>query len=962
MAGQITTLLIAVDGDDAPQIGAGLAWASASQLDYDVNFVGASVTLAGGQQTKELVTYLDGAVPPLFDPKRYTCDRLELNTYAFVVGTEFEGTLTVRLGTWSGSAFTAVASIEVDPAFVTVDDLGGIVAKTPVELGLSDVAIGSLTHATVKGTSLTFVGDLVLDLIELRFMVAPRMDWVPSPSDVIFRPDAIMPFVRRSWVDQSGRCLIMFVGDSTTIHRGFGWEFGVQEGLQANGVPKFATGVASQGDSNTPPLNSACGTGEQFGTVTCQDYITGLLPAWERASRTRATTRQRVSYSGSAGAFRLKYTGYQIGTSFVSADVNTTDLASNCSASTMAAAVQTAVGSGLVRGTGGPLGTAPIELEFYGVMSPNLVNVLQVVAPVSGTPVTPAVVNVEFWTGNGQPVVYPTGGAAGALNAGFQLMPRGVGTYARQSQEDFVGPLHMDTSGQLVIHHWFMAPAGASLRAGVRKPADGNEGGEIIIDAASGTAVITNTGQSTTVAYDVSAASLQTALQGLSSIGSGNLSVWQIYRKHVYYITFRDDIGFGSDLFFDTSALAPGNVDFDCVRVNKNTFMMWHTGTGGTIKLGLNGRGNSASIAFNVAAAAMLTALQTAFGSTAVVAVTRHLRTVYSYNYTGSRGGSAQAVFTVDPAGLGGSTFRAVEGFSHRANPGGAGFQAFATKDLVGSGVGDTMVHETISLAAGTRDFNLESCIAIPGGPAIVGPFFHFGQMFEQPTVRNGYCLMVNIFKGGRPIRVQLESLAQFSDEWSLFRYGAPYGVAVANSADGQCDVLFWISGLVNDRNDTALSVGPSPAPSNTRAGVRDNVAAMYARINAHADVAGIPVKNRYFLYMGSLPVEADDSSLADLRLGVEDFAATVPRFSVIRTQNLVRDFNETRMGFVVGADPFNASPNDPNHHKQRWYAKVAGRAIQAMISYATANGGSGVTLGRPGRFPRFPRDARHLG
>lgn len=127
-------------------------------------------------------------------------------------------------------------------------------------------------------------------------------------------------------------------------------------------------------------------------------------------------------------------------------------------------------------------------------------------------------------------------------------------------------------------------------------------------------------------------------------------------------------------------------------------------------------------------------------------------------------------------------------------------------------------------------------------GPT-VGPFYSNYQRVEWPNVLTGVSVSALLYQGGQPTRTAANALAAMTqvqfNEWAAMLTVAQGGrhVLMVNVLQGQ-----------NDTNDTAASVGPRPAASNTPAGAADNTAAVVNRLRVLWAGSGRDVDDLYVL------------------------------------------------------------------------------------------------------------------
>lgn len=945
----------------APQTGSGVAWTNETGLGSgaDFNAATASWVPASALASNGLIAEADSTADA-FDADRYELVSITLTVDAFSSAALPTGSiLRVEFGSYSGGSWSGVGNaheIDIGPTGTDISVTSNFAASLdPAVLSITTPAV--ITHARFTVTLATSATvDVGLDQVTAQFVMLPRVGWAPKPRDVFDSPAKAANMLRRL-AGGAGHVLFMPVTDSTGNHRGFGWEEGYQHALQATGlgVPKWSTGLAMHGDSAASPNNSSQGTGEQFSTVTSQDFLSSpARSAWAAVAGIRPFSRQTVTYSGSAGNFKLKHNGYtNAAGTHTAAAISTADIAHNASASTIAAAVQTAIG-GLVSGTGGPLGTASVTLEFYGsTWAPVTLDLMTVQAPGSGSAITPTIAQVEYSLATGFPTGVLSTVAGNAISTAHSLKPSDRDLVIAPDW-DIDLPLGISISDAVTHHHVYLADGSTgSSRANSRKGADANEAQIVTIDAGSGTFTVTPPGGVATAAqaYDVSAANLQAALRTAMS-GSTTINVYGAYSYRVfgYYVEMAVDAAGAAELLLNPILLTPGVCDYGNDRETALRWNVWHSGTGGTFKLSFNG-----NVTGNIAYNADASTVQTALSAAGIVAtVTRYVRTNF-YVYWSD--GAAKSLLAVGGGGLSGAGARAARSAVKRFNNGGAAYAEYATTNLNSNPASSQAVEATLALSASTRYATLDSQWASAGANT-TAPFLHLAQWTEKPAVSAGYGLHLLIGKGGRGLRKMAESARLVNATFAAAVYGTWYANAVARSLDGKVDVIVPIHSGVNDLNDSTNSIGSSPAAGNTRAGITDNLAALIAALRVILTAAGVPATRQWFMCIPSLPVDPTNTTLDFVRLGMQDYSATDKYAVTVRTPELCRDFPEAHRGYVTSTDPYTdtgATANDRNHHLRGWYRKTATRLLTAGFAAVEA-----YPAGSSRNFrTRIPRGAR---
>lgn len=226
------------------------------------------------------------------------------------------------------------------------------------------------------------------------------------------------------------------------------------------------------------------------------------------------------------------------------------------------------------------------------------------------------------------------------------------------------------------------------------------------------------------------------------------------------------------------------------------------------------------------------------------------------------------------------------------------------------------------------------------GGTTGVAPFLAMFMAAESLDRSHGAVVMPLCAAGGQPTRVHATRLQAQTDAFltEVFREAADHA-GYASPSDHP--TIVWISNGLNDKNDPTNSVGPSPAATNTRAGVLDNLKAIANRIDGIYDANGWSKANLAYVVAGPQPTEADDSSITFYRLGARDFVDWHPRAATI-------DFDDLHGGFstdVVELAGWNGT-SDLNHPAAHGFDEWAYRALASLRDAVRPASRSRVQLG----------------
>lgn len=155
-------------------------------------------------------------------------------------------------------------------------------------------------------------------------------------------------------------------------------------------------------------------------------------------------------------------------------------------------------------------------------------------------------------------------------------------------------------------------------------------------------------------------------------------------------------------------------------------------------------------------------------------------------------------------------------------------------------------------------------------GISIDAPIATLYQTVINSSRTNGWRFTNGLYRGGEGLRTFAGDCTGLSDNtWAYF-----FNRIRARQLElGQRPrVVIVINSGLNDRGDSTNSVGPSPAPSNTAAGFKDNLNAIRNRIRS---VYPGSVDELTFLSVPSHPVSnPDDSRLIDFRTASAEWAS----------------------------------------------------------------------------------------
>lgn len=248
-------------------------------------------------------------------------------------------------------------------------------------------------------------------------------------------------------------------------------------------------------------------------------------------------------------------------------------------------------------------------------------------------------------------------------------------------------------------------------------------------------------------------------------------------------------------------------------------------------------------------------------------------------------------------------------------------------------------VYERSIAASASRDFDL-GVMVNTGGTTGTAPFLALFYGVSVTGRTHGVTVTLICAVGGQPSRIKATRLIAQTDAFLTEAFRA-MAVHAGYASPADHPLLIRISEGLNDKNDLTNSVGPSPAPGNTRAGVFDNLKAIANRIDGIYDAAGWSKANLPYLIAGPQPTESGDASTTFFREGARDFVDWHPRAAMV-------DFDDLHGGFatdvtqLAGWTGSAADFNHPAAHGFNAWAQYEFDSLRSSIS----GGRRGITLG----------------
>lgn len=439
--------------------------------------------------------------------------------------------------------------------------------------------------------------------------------------------------------------------------------------------------------------------------------------------------------------------------------------------------------------------------------------------------------NATKWLGAGQPWYRHTSGAAPS-NSGYMLSGGAMG------EVPVVHPLGVSNALRAryqVLKDSVNGPT--SVTFNVRKWSGQDELAQIAIQGATGGTFTITVGANTTspLAYDAAAATVQTAVQALASVGAGNCTV---VKNTVPVGVLIYNLSFGG-------ALAGTNV----------------------VATSANG--------------ASLT-------------------------------GPAPVVTVTVEQGAGGF------------------FTELASKTInnAGTTTTPTIIEETMSIAAATREFSI-MWSAEKQGTSPSDRYLLHSICIDRPEIASGWgvCQLAYLPGDGSTsdglVRFATRLQNVSNEHLTAFLQAARRGFLI----DGQkpC-LLFSVEEGVNSRNDSVSSVGPSPAASNTAAGFEDNLRAIWNRIYAVYSLNGWDQDEWSMLVEVSPLTEAADADLSAFRAAGRNFSDETSNVAFVDRTLLVENFAEAQSYWATGG-------TDSAHLTVAGYQIYNLRTLQCMLA-----------------------------
>jgi len=239
------------------------------------------------------------------------------------------------------------------------------------------------------------------------------------------------------------------------------------------------------------------------------------------------------------------------------------------------------------------------------------------------------------------------------------------------------------------------------------------------------------------------------------------------------------------------------------------------------------------------------------------------------------------------------------------AAPSGKGFYLAQGSDTVLDADSQASIgmarHDRSFAASAARDWQIG--FQLNKTSTCLAPWVSLFAAFKATDRTTGFALTPIMYVGGQPARIHATRLQAQTVEFlgSLFQAIAEHAGAASPAVH---PILIRITDGANDRSDSTLSVGPSPAASNTQAGFYDNLLAIVNRIEAVYAARGWSTANLFFYCATSTPLVDGDADMAFARAGANQLSDVLPRFAAYDPSKVHEGFATDVTGLAYsGAD-----------------------------------------------------------
>ena len=353
--------------------------------------------------------------------------------------------------------------------------------------------------------------------------------------------------------------------------------------------------------------------------------------------------------------------------------------------------------------------------------------------------------------------------------------------------------------------------------------------------------------------------------------------------------------------------------------------------TGGTFTITV-GANTTAALAYDAAAATVQTAVQAlASVGSGNCTVTKNTVPVGVLIYNLSFGGALAGTNVVATSASGASLTGPSPSVAVTIEQGAGGFfteLASKTINNAGTTTTPTIIEETISIAAATREYSI-MWSAEKQGTSPSDRYLLHSICIDRPEITSGWGVCQLVYLPGDAstsdglVRFATRLQNVSNEHLTSFLQAARRGFLI----DGQkpC-LLFCVEEGVNSRNDSVNSVGPSPAASNTAAGFEDNLQAIWNRIYQVYALNGWDQSEWSMIVEVSPQTQADDADLSMFRQAARDFSDLTANCAAVDRTRLVENFAEAQTYWATGG-------TDSAHLTVEGYQRYNLRLMQCVVA-----------------------------
>jgi hypothetical protein len=249
------------------------------------------------------------------------------------------------------------------------------------------------------------------------------------------------------------------------------------------------------------------------------------------------------------------------------------------------------------------------------------------------------------------------------------------------------------------------------------------------------------------------------------------------------------------------------------------------------------------------------------------------------------------------------------------------GFDVLGTTVVNGTTGAYGVTHADLTVAAdASRDYPLVMHWAVPSGPDSIDMAWMYSRAYN-PSEQSGFSYSTLAAYGGQPSRILAGALKSASDTSLTYYFSQLRRLQGASK-----NIVLVINEGFNDRGDSSMSVGDSPAVGSSAAGFKDNTLAIVKRITAIWLANGWDTQELSWVFMPSHPVfGSDDALLAAYRQAARELTSVVPQSVAVDLSELTSVDEMTANGWY-----FDGGGSDA-HLSTLGYEQLSLRAVDAM-------------------------------